>query len=187
MRKLEKNYHKVEFKKYEELGSVEEAMTIYFELHQKRWKSKHMQGVFNTQEVRDFYKDVAKLFANNGWLGLCFLTVNDEPIAGLYCFEYSQKIYGALSGFDPEYSQYSVGNLLLAKVIENCIERRIKEFDFMKGGELYKFGYSTKYRRNLEIRFVNKRITSNLYSLGIRTLKKTKMDKILRRLTQARS
>ena len=182
MRNLEKDYHRVELKRYDEFGSVEEAMKIYFELHQKRWKPKHMSGVFNTQEVRNFYIDVAKLFADNGWLALYFLTANDEPIATQYCFEYKQKMYYALGGFDPDYSQYSVGNLTLVKVIEKCIEKKIEEYDLLKGGEPYKFDWTEKYRRNLGIRFVNKRFTSNLYHWGIRTVKQTKMDKLLGRI-----
>jgi len=137
-----------------------------------------MRGVFDTQEVCDFYKDVAKLFADHGWLDLSFLTVNGEPIAGFYCFEYKQKLYGALSGFDPDYSRYSVGSLLLAKVIEKCIERKTKELDFMKGGESYKFDWTAKYRRNIKIKLVNKRLASNLFHWGIRIIKQTKMEKL---------
>ena len=180
MRNLEKDYHKVKLKRYNEIGPVEEAMKIHFELNQKRWKSKNMLGTFNTQEVRNFYIDVAKLFADNGWLALYFLTVNDEPIAGLYSFEYDQKMLAAVSGFDPDYSRYSVGNLLFAKVIEKCIERKMKEFDFMKGDEPYKFGWTKTYRRNLGIRFVNRRLTSNLYRWGIRMVKQTKMVKLFK-------
>ena len=183
MRNLEKDFHRVELKTYDEFGSVEEAMKIHFKLNQKRWKSKHMPGTFNTQEVRAFYIDVAKLFADNGWLALYFLTVNDEPIAGLYCLEYNQRMYAAVSGFDPDYSRYSVGNLLFAKVIEKCIERKIEEFDFMKGDEPYKFGWTEKYRRNLGIRFVNKWFTSNLYDWGIKTMKRMKVDKLLEKFS----
>ena len=179
MRNLEKDHQRVELKRYDEFGSVEEAMKIYFELHQKRWKLKHIPGVFNTQEVRDFYRDVAKLFADNGWLALYFLTANGEPIATQYCFEYKQKMYYALGGFDPNYSQYSVGSLILMKVIEKCIEKKIEEYDLLKGGEPYKFRYTAKYKTNLGIRFVNKRFTSNLYHWGIKTVKQTKINKIL--------
>ena len=179
MRNLEKDHQRVELKKYDEFGSVEDSMKIFFDLHQKRWKPKHIPGVFNTQEVRDFYIDVAKLFADNGWLALYFLTTNDEPIATQYCFEYKQKMYYALGGFNPDYSQYSLGNLILAKVIEKCVEKKIKEYDLLKGGEPYKFDWTAKYRRNLGIRFVNKKFTSNLYHWGIKTLKQVKIEKIL--------
>ena len=70
-------------------------------------------------------------FANNGWLALNFLTVDDEPIATQYCFEYKQKMYFALSGFDPNYSHYGVGNLILMKIIEKCVERKIEEYDLL--------------------------------------------------------
>jgi CelD/BcsL family acetyltransferase involved in cellulose biosynthesis len=178
MRNLEKDYHRVELKTYDEFSSVEEAMRIFFDLHQKRWKLEHMPGVFNTQ-VRDFYIDVARLFADNGWLALYFLTANDEPIAAQYCFEFEQRMYYALSGFNPDYSRYSVGNLILMKVIEKCIERKIEEYDLLKGDEQYKFDWTAKYRRNLGIRFVNNKFTSNLLNWGIKTVKQTKMDKLL--------
>lgn len=182
LKRLEKDYQRVELKRYEDLGSVKKAMHKFFELHQKRWKLKHMLGVFNTQEVRDFYIDVAKLFSDNGWLALYFLTVNDEPIATQYGFEYNRKMYFCLPGFDPDYSQYRIGNLILMKIIEKCIERKIEECDFLKGGEQYKSYWTAKYRRNLKIKFANKRLTSNLYQWGIRMVKQMKIDKILEKL-----
>ena len=139
-----------------------------------------MPGVYHTQENRNFFLNVTKRFARKGWLALYFLTANDEPVAGLYCLEYKQKMYGGLSGFDPDYSKYGVGNLIIAKVVEKCIQKKIKEFDFLKGGEPYKFKYTARYRRNLNIRFVNKkRLTSNIYNWGMSIAKKTKIDKIL--------
>ena len=183
MRNLERDYGKVQLKKYDELWSVEQAMKILFKLNQKRWKSKGMPGTFKTQEICNFYIDVAKVFAKNNWLALYFLTVNDEPAAGLYCFEYNHKMFAAIIGFDPNYSKYSVGNLLFLKVIQRCIEKKLTEFDFMKGDEPYKFGWTKKYRRNLNIRFINKRLTSRLYNWGIKTLKKAKIDKTLEKLS----
>lgn len=178
-RRLKKDYQRVEFKEYKDFGSVENAMAIFFNLHQKRWASKHMSGVFSTQEIRDFYIDIAKQFAENGWLALYFLTVNDKPIAASYNYVYGQKMYFVLGGFDPEYSQYSVGHLIHQRVIEDCILNQIKEYDLLKGPEPYKLAWTKKYRQNLGIRFVNKKFTSNFYDWGIKTLKQLKMEKIL--------
>jgi CelD/BcsL family acetyltransferase involved in cellulose biosynthesis len=183
MRHLMKDYGKVELKKYNQFGSVKDAMETFFKLHQKRWASKQMPGVFNTQTICDFYLDVARKFADNGWLALYFLAVNDEPIAAHYCFEYKQKMYFALSGFDLSYARYSVGNLLTLKIIEKCIEEGLQEFDFMKGDEPYKSKWTGTYKINLEIKFVNKKLTSRLYNWGIRKLKKAKIDKALERLS----
>lgn len=174
MRNLERDHPEVELRTYDEFSSVEEAMRIFFDLHQKRWKLEHVPGVFHTQENRDFYIDVAKLFADNGWLALYFLVADDEPIATQYCFQFNQRMYYALGGFDPDYSRYGVGNLLLMKVIEKCIERKIEEFDFLKGDEQFKFKWTAKYRRNLGIRFVNNRLTSKLLNWGLQWVRKRK-------------
>lgn len=182
MRNLEKDHGKVKVKRYDELYSIEEAMKTLFELHGKRWRSKGMSETLNAQLIRariDFHIDLAKMLARNNWLSLNFLTVNDKPVAGLYGFEYNKIMFAAVIGFDPEYSRYSPGNLLLLKIIEKCIMERLREFDFMKGEELYKFEWTKKFRRNVNIRFVNKKYLSNLYNLAIKTFRKMRVDKIL--------
>jgi CelD/BcsL family acetyltransferase involved in cellulose biosynthesis len=177
-RKLKQDGYRVEIKKYEDFGSVENAMTVFFKLHQERWESKHMPGAFDTQKIRDFHIDVAKQFANKGWLTLYFMMANDEPVAATYNYSYNQKMYYVLGGFDPDYSKYSVGHLLHQRAIEDCILNKIEEYDFLKGDEPYKRAWTKEYRRNLNIRFVNKRFSSDLCDWAIRTIKKTKTDRV---------
>lgn len=179
MRKLEKDYGKVELKEYRELGSLDTTMQIFFDLHQKRWGSKGEKGTFKNLAVRDTFLTKAKLFAEKDWLRLYFLTVNDKPIAAKYCFKYKQKLYGSLSGFDPSYSSYGVGNVLMLKVLERCIDQGIREYDFMQGDELYKFDWTNKYRQNWNIIFVNKKPTSKLVRAITNGLKRIHLDKIL--------
>ena len=179
MRKLEKDHGKVELKKYYELGSLDDTMQIFFNLHQKRWVSKGERGVFSQQAVRDTFLTKAKLFAEKGWFSLYFLMVNGKPVAAKYCFKYKRKLYGSLSGFDPVYSAYGVGNLLMLKVLERCVKKGIREYDFMQGDESYKFNWTNKYRRNWNIIFVNKKLTSMLVRALIATAKKIKLDKLL--------
>jgi hypothetical protein len=182
IKNLKSDYGTVELKRYDEYGSLEAAMKTFFELHQKRWSLRNMPGAFHSQEIRNFYIDVARLFANNGWLALYFLMADDKPIATQYCFEFGQKMYYALGGFDPDFADYSVGNLILIKIIEKCIEKGIREYDLLKGGEQYKFRYTTDYRKNLNIRLVNRKFTSHVFDWGMRTLKHSKADKLVERL-----
>lgn len=179
IKNLQKDYGRVELKKYDKFSSVEEAMNLFFELHQKRWTEKNMPGVYNTAKTRDISLEIAKRYAERGWLALYFLTLNDEPVAAQYCLEYKQRVHYGLGGFNPVYSQYSVGNIIIAKVLEECIKNNIKEYDFMKGDESYKFCWSSKYRRNMGIKFVNKSFSSKLFHWGIRTAKKANIDKII--------
>jgi CelD/BcsL family acetyltransferase involved in cellulose biosynthesis len=79
--------------------------------------------------------------------------LNDEPVSAEYGFEYGQKMYWYLSGFDPKYSSYSIGNITLF-LIEECIKRGFREFDLLRGEETYKNHWTNAHRRNFEIRLV---------------------------------
>ena len=172
MRRLKKNYNKVDVKRYDEFSTVKESMKVFFELHQQRWISKGMPGIFSYDEARNFHLDVAKIFADKDWLGLYFLIVDEKPIASLYGFEYNQKMYLYLGGFDVDFSQYSPSNLLLLELIKKCIQNGITEIDFMRGSEQHKFKWGSNYRMNYNIKFVNEKLVSKLYYWIIKSIKK---------------
>jgi CelD/BcsL family acetyltransferase involved in cellulose biosynthesis len=173
LRQLENEHGKVELKEYHELGSLDETMQLFFDLHQKRWKSQGRLGAFNSSKIRCIFLERARLFAMKNWLGLYFLTVNDKPVAAIYALKYNKKISSCASGFDTDYYPYSISNLLLIKIIERGIEQGFNEFDFMKGGEPYKLKWTKKYRQNFSLSLTNKRVSSQLIKLAIKTKKAT--------------
>lgn len=67
-------------------------------------------------------------------------------IAGLVAFEWSRKRFYYYAGFDPEWSRYSVGTVLLSRCIEDGIDRGIEEFDFMRGRAAYKMKWKINER-----------------------------------------
>jgi CelD/BcsL family acetyltransferase involved in cellulose biosynthesis len=145
------------------LDALDEAMETFFNLHQIRWQSQKRDGVFVVQRFRDFHLDVAKSFAERGWLNLCFLTLNDEPVSAIYAFKYRNKMFNYLTGFNPKYSEYHVGHILFLYSIKNSIENGLREFDFMRGDETYKQQWNTLIRNNLEVRAIKKRIVPIVY------------------------
>jgi CelD/BcsL family acetyltransferase involved in cellulose biosynthesis len=171
MHKLEGEKGTVRLKHYHEFGSLEQGMETLFNLHQKSWALRGKPGAFKTQEARNIALQTAKFFDERDWLRLYFLTLNNKPIAAELALEYGGRMYGHLCGFDPDYSVYSLGNLLLLKVFEDCIERGVSEYDFMQGAERYKFFWTSKFRQTLDIRFVNSKFSSNLIAFACRTLR----------------
>jgi CelD/BcsL family acetyltransferase involved in cellulose biosynthesis len=162
-RRLKKDF-KVDFKVCNSISNVEHGMKTFFDLHQKRWQSKEQSGAFSDQKFCDFHLDVARSFAEKGWLTLNFLMLNDEPVAAGYDFTYREKLFYYLSGFDPQYAEYNVGHLRHMYLMKHCIEKGLKEYDFMRGGEPYKVKWNTSIRRNLEVRALKKRIIPIAYN-----------------------
>jgi hypothetical protein len=169
LRNLEKDYGKVELRESHELGSIENAMSIFFDLHQERWSSKGTSGAFHSTKIRNLFIERARIFSEKNWLGLYFLMVNDKPVAVNYTLEYNKKISSCLTGFNPNYHRYSVSNLLLLKIIERCISRGFIEYDFMRGKEPYKSKWTKKYKVNFTLKLANKQLISQLLMLGLKT------------------
>jgi len=163
MRRLKKLY-KVEVITQREFGSVTRAMETFFRLHQKKWESEGKPGAFIDENFRRFHKDLARIFDEKGWLDLHFLTVDGEPVAAAYTFDYNFKKYGYLTGFDPEFRRFGVGNLLKMYIIQECINRGFREYDLTRDFEPYKADWATNVRRNYVIRFVKGGAFANLYS-----------------------
>ena len=163
MRRLKRDF-RVEFRTHEDFSSVKEAMGIFFKLHQKRWRSRGRSGAFVDEEFRAFHMDVATLFAERGWLSMFFLMADGEPVASIYSFDYGGKKYGYLTGFDPDFYPYSVGNLLKMYAVERCIQKGLREYDLMRGFERYKADWSTGLRRNFRVRLLRRGLFARLYN-----------------------
>ncbi len=179
IKNLKSDYQRIELKRYDEFASFEEAMNQFFMLHQKRWKTKGKPGVYAEDKTRAASIESAKLYAEKGWLALYFLMAKDKPVAAQYCLEYNNKMHYGLGGLDPSFHKYSVGSIITSMMLEKCIEHKIKEYDFMKGDEPYKFEWTSEARRNLGVKFVNKRVSSRIYQFGIRSAKGIKLDKFI--------
>jgi len=179
IKKLTKKYN-INFEKYSKIGSIQKAMKTFIALNKKRWKQKNTVGIYDKQMGKkfvDFHIDISKIFAKKGWLGLYFLTANGVPISAQFTFEYRKKMYYYLAGFDPDYSSYSVGNIITKFLLEECQRKGLKEYDMLRGNEPYKYRWATNIRENLAIRLVKMDFFSNLCDWI--TSNKTLRDNIL--------
>jgi CelD/BcsL family acetyltransferase involved in cellulose biosynthesis len=151
LRRLEENAFKVDLVDYSGIHSVTKGINILFDLHQKRWESRGLPGGFADPNFRSFNLDIARRFAQEGWLGLYSLELSGKPVASLYGFKYMSKYYAYISGIDPTYYKYSIGNLLFLHVMAKCVQDELIEFDFMRGAETYKDRWNTIAKWNLEV------------------------------------
>lgn len=166
MNKLRKAYD-VKIVTHRDFNSVEEAMEVFFSLHQKRWSSKGEPGAFASETFRDFHLDLAKTFDSKGWLALYFLMANDKPISTVYSFDYNNKKYGYLTGFDPEFSRYSSGNLLKNYVAKECIKNGFREYDLMRDFEQYKADWATNVRENYVATIISNGLFTKTYNWSL--------------------
>jgi CelD/BcsL family acetyltransferase involved in cellulose biosynthesis len=89
---------------------------------------------------RAFFEGLAEMATDQGWLFLHFLRVGDERVAGLFNLVYGDRVMVYNSGFNyRDYGAVSPGWVLFGYCITDAIEQGMKCYDFLRGGEDYKY------------------------------------------------
>lgn len=115
--------------------------------------SKEAKHNFLSDTMKQFFTDVITHFWHKKMLYLCFLKLNGKNIATTLNFLYNNEVLLYNSGFDPEFSHLSPGFLLKAFIIKHSIEKGQKRFDFLRGGERYKYNLGAKERKLYKFSF----------------------------------
>ena len=97
------------------------------------------KSAYVTPEREEFFHRITERTAEMGLVKLFFMEMDDATVAASLCFDYgpSRLLYN--SGYNPEYSYYSVGLLMNALCLRDAIERGLGYFDFLRGSEPYKY------------------------------------------------
>lgn len=153
---LRKDHNNIEFRKCSPEDDIPSSVHIFFELHQGIWRSRGLSGALVDARMKQLHIDLANLFSEKGWLNLSFLIVDGKVASAIYGFDYKDKYYRGLSGFDPDYSKYSIGQLHNMFLMEDAIKNGLREFDFLIGAEEYKYRWRTLERTNCQIIILKK-------------------------------
>ena len=131
---------------------IDTAVTDFLDLLQKSTFEK--RDWLNDGRRAVFY-DAARAAQKAGTLNLIFIEVRGKKAAGLFNFDYNDRIWVYNSGLDPAlFGALSLGVVITAKAIEYAIENGRTTFDFLRGNETYKYRFgaedTTIYRIHLE-------------------------------------
>ena len=115
------------------------ALQDYDTVYQKSWKANELYG--------EFIQGLAYRLAEQGWLRLAILYINNQPVAAQFWF----VVHGRASIFklvyDQQWAHYSPGSILsrylMAQVIDN---EQVSEIDFLTGNDAYKQDWMSERR-----------------------------------------
>ena len=100
------------------------------------------KAAFLTPRMRSFFRELARAIDDAGWLQLAFLEVDGQKAAAYFNFIYNNRVLVYNSGLDwQSFPKIGAGIILTAHCIRYAIERGHEAFDFMRGGERYKYQF----------------------------------------------
>ncbi|MGE5189519.1 MAG: GNAT family N-acetyltransferase [Gemmatimonadota bacterium] len=124
---------------YRVVGTREELardFPAFVSLHRRSHPEKRD---FMDDGMAAFFREVAEEFLGAGWLRLAFLSAGAEDVAAALQLSWRGALLLYNSGFDTERREASPGLILLARCIEDAIRLGMREYDFMRGRERYKY------------------------------------------------
>lgn len=144
--------HGVEFKFLfgSDKESFEDAFLELKRLHGIRMDEVELESKFLKLESQRFHRILRQ--QSSGKILLIVQAVEDEKVIGtLYGFVSSNRYVYFASGIDPDYSKYSLGIVLIGKIIEYSISNNYEYFDFLRGTEDYKFKWTQEANQNYTV------------------------------------
>lgn len=114
-------------------GDLDTWLAQLFDLHTRRWETKHRPGVFRDGSRRSFYRELSNSTLRKGWLAFYRLSWGDRPLALQFGFRYHNRFYGLQEGYDPSFKVLRPGVALRAWILREEIGRGLDEYDFLAG------------------------------------------------------
>jgi CelD/BcsL family acetyltransferase involved in cellulose biosynthesis len=136
IRRLFESGAAVDLQVLSEQADVVGAMDDFLELHTR---SRQDKTDFMTPEMAMFFRRMASALSAEGLIRLFMLRINNRPAAAVLCFDAGDYLYMYNSGYDPEFSNLSVGLVSKALCLRWAIENGMRGLDFLRGDESYKY------------------------------------------------
>jgi CelD/BcsL family acetyltransferase involved in cellulose biosynthesis len=127
-------------------SGLDAALDDLFRLHELRWRARGEAGVCADPPIRAFHKSAAYGLAANGMLRLYRLRIGRTAAAVFYGIAAKRVFYAYLGGFDPALASLRPGAQLIAHAVEQAAAEEALEFDFLRGGEPYKYAWGAADR-----------------------------------------
>ncbi|HEY1086770.1 MAG TPA: GNAT family N-acetyltransferase, partial [Archangium sp.] len=112
-----------------------------------RWKSSQ----YLATGLQDMFADprnvaLFRRLRERGVLQVNSLSAGDKLLAVHFASWHDRRTTWWVPAYDPEWSKFSPGRILLEDLMKASFERKDREFDFLIGAEGYKFMYATHNR-----------------------------------------
>jgi len=137
MRRAEEGSQPIRWYVVNDVGSLDSEMEDFLSLMARDPEKDR----FLTSAMRSQMHEIARSALKAGWLQLAFLEINGEKAAGYMNFDFAGHIWVYNSGINFDYRELSPGWVLLGYLLKWANENQRESFDFMRGGEDYKYRF----------------------------------------------
>jgi CelD/BcsL family acetyltransferase involved in cellulose biosynthesis len=125
----------------DEVGPALLELRRFFRAYDHQW-APHGDHMFQTALGRSFLAGLLRDLLPTGFLHFSVLMCHERPIHWHMGFLFRNRLYFYKLTYDRQWANYSPGKVHIALLIDECIRKGVRYFDFLYGGESYKFSWA---------------------------------------------
>lgn len=123
-----------------------------FRIEAASWKGQTGTALACDATRAAFYRHYAHAAAERGILRLCFLRIDQHPVAMQLAIEHGGGFWLLKIGYDAQYAQCSPGMLLLRDTIQYAVEKGLKSYEFLGLVAPWTQVWTRQYRDSVSLR-----------------------------------
>jgi hypothetical protein len=113
-----------------------EQIETFLRLHRT---SRPEKRDFMQDGMESFFLDLGRSLEQAGMLSLRTLMSGGTPLASVFEIRFAGVLHLYNSGYDPAHAALSPGLVLIARCLEHACREGLREYDFLRGSERYKY------------------------------------------------
>jgi hypothetical protein len=121
----------MQWKCFSQASELDEGMCDAMRVCVTTWQYYLGLGLTDTAQTREAFRFAAK----QGWLRIYVLYIKETPCAFLVGQLYNNTFYSQYAGYNPRFTQFSVGSLLTARAFEDLAAAGVQRVDLGEGGQ----------------------------------------------------
>jgi len=108
-------------------------------LHTRRWRLRDKPGIFADRRMLVWLREALPALQKRGLLRFHAIAIGSRIAAALSVLAAKRRAYDYIGGFDPDCASLGLGTILVGHAICEAEEEGDLSFDFLRGGEPYKY------------------------------------------------
>jgi len=141
-------FGEVRYEVFTQCDNIDSLMDRIFAVSRKGWAHKENTGICSTPELESYYRNLAQVANQKGWIYFHILSAGGKDVAFEYNLLYDGKVYNLKIGFDLTLEKAAPGKVLKRHVLEDAIYRGAREYDMLGDAESFKREWTQQARRH---------------------------------------
>ena len=133
------------FRHYSDQEEMEKALVPLLEAYLQRFDHANLRKRLPLEVA--FHLELLRRMGPKQMIQFAVLEQEDRPIARHFGFSYNGVYLWVKPAFDPRYAEHSPGVVMLYHLIEHAWKNGYREFDFLRGKELFKTNITEHFRQ----------------------------------------